>query len=141
MPLRNLRIKPMVFNTMRTVAPLHIFRVAVVCLAIGCAAIAPMYFTGCSTPPNARVVQVQSLKAVGQSAEAAVALCAQLYRDKQITAAQATRVIMFYDATFQPAFRLAAQAVQSNLDSTASPEIASLAAQLTEMVLKLQRNP
>ena len=94
--------------------------------------------TGCSSPPSARVVQVQSLKAVGESAEAAVTLSAQLYRDGKITPAQARQVLDFYDTKFQPAFRLAVAAVNANLDSIASPDVALLASQLSALVVQLQ---
>ncbi len=94
--------------------------------------------TGCTTAPFARVVEVQTLKAVGQSADAAIALSAQLYRDGKITAAQARQVADFYDHKFQPAFRVAATAVQYNLSSVASPDLANLASQLSALVIQFQ---
>ncbi len=90
--------------------------------------------SGCGTPPSARVVQVQSLKAVGQSAESAVTLCANLYGARQITAAQAQAVMDFYNQKFQPAFRVAVAAVNANLDSLASPDLQALANQLSNLV-------
>ena len=96
--------------------------------------------TACQTAPSARVVQVQTLKAVGQSAEAAVALSAQLYQSGTITAVQARQVIDFYDKQFQPVFRVAVAAVQSNLDSAASPDLVNLAAQLSALVIKFQNH-
>ena len=99
---------------------------------------ATVTFTGCSTPPSARVVQVQTLKGVGQSAEAAVSLSAQLYRDGKITAIQARQVLDFYDLKFQPAYRLAVAAVNANLDSVASPDVLALASQLSNLVLQFQ---
>lgn len=101
-------------------------------------AVLPPLFVSCSTPPSARVVQVQTLKAVGQSADAAVALSAQLYRDGKITAMQAIQVKNFYDQKFQPTYRLAVAAVQANLDSVASPDLMSLASQLASFVSSLQ---
>ncbi len=89
---------------------------------------------GCGTPPSARVVQVQTLKAVGQSAEAAVTLTANLYAAKRISDAQARQVKDFYDQKFQPAFRVAVAAVKANLDSLASPDLQSLANQLSNLV-------
>lgn len=100
----------------------------------------PVATTSCSTAPSARVVQVQSLKAVGQSADAAVALSAQLYRDGKITAAQARQVLDFYDQKFQPSFRLAVAAVNANLDSIASPDLAALASQLSALVIQFQNH-
>lgn len=101
----------------------------------------PVAQTGCSTPPSARVVQVQSLKAVGQTAEAAVVLAAQLYQAKTITAQQANAVNVFYDTRFQPAFRLAVAAVNANLDSVASPDLVGLAQQLSSLVASYQTHP
>lgn len=92
---------------------------------------------GCAAP-SARVAQVQSLKAVGQSAESAVELSAQLYRDGRITPAQARQVADFYDQRFQPSFRLAVAAVNANLDSIASPDVAALASQLSALVVSFQ---
>ena len=99
----------------------------------------PVLETSCAAPSE-RVVQVQTLKAVGHTADGAVALSAQLYRDGRITAAQARQVMDFYDQKFQPAFRLAVNAVQANLDSLASPEVANLASQLSALVLQFQNN-
>lgn len=108
-------------------------------LAALCAFFVLPSFVGCSTAPSARVVQVQTLKAVGQSAEAAVALSAQLYNGGTISAAQARQVIDFYNTKFQPAFRLAVSAVNANLDSIASPDVASLASQLAALVASFQK--
>lgn len=98
------------------------------------ASVAPVVVTGCASAPSARVAQVQTLKSVGQAADAAVALSAQLYRDGRITAPQARAVMDFYDVRFQPAFRLAVAAVNANLDSIASPDVAALASQLAALV-------
>jgi parvulin-like peptidyl-prolyl isomerase len=98
-------------------------------------------FTGCSTPPPARVVQVQSLKAVGQSAEAAVTLTANLYAAHQITGTQARQVMDFYDQKFQPAFRVAVAAVNANMDSIASPDLQGLANQLSNLVATFANKP
>ncbi len=104
-------------------------------LFIAILAIVPVLQTGCSTAPSSRVQQVQTLKAVGQSAEAAVASAAQLYNSKTITAVQAQQVADIYDKKFQPAYRLAVAAVNANLDSVASPDLIALAAQLSALVL------
>jgi hypothetical protein len=93
---------------------------------------------GCVTPPSARVVEVQTLKAVGETAEAAVALSAHLYEQNTITADQARQINAFYDKTFQPAYRLARAAVKANLDSFASPDLVSLGAQLSAMLVQFQ---
>jgi len=103
-------------------------------LAILCLALAVPMVPGCKTAPSERVVAVQTLRAVGSSAEAAVSLSAQLYRDGKITAAQSRAVIDLYDQKVQPAFRLAVTAAKSNLDSFASPDLVNLASQLTALV-------
>lgn len=111
---------------------------AILCLSF--AVVAPI-LPGCSTPPSSRVVQVQTLKAVGESAEAAVKLSAQLYQSGTITSVQARAAIDFYNQKFQPAFRLAVATVNANLNSTAAPEIADLATQLSALVSSYLRTP
>ncbi len=98
----------------------------------------PFAPVACKTAPSERVVAVQTLRAVGASAESAVTLSAQLYRDKKITPAQARSVMEFYDQKFQPAFRLAVSAARSNLESIASPDLIALASELSALVLKFQ---
>jgi hypothetical protein len=98
----------------------------------------PAVLTSCTTTPNQRVVEVQTLKAIGHTAESAVQLSAQLYKDGRITALEARNVIDFYDTKFQSVFRVAVNAAQANLDTIASPEVISLAAQLSALVLQLQ---
>jgi hypothetical protein len=108
----------------------------ILCLALA-VPLVPVAFTGCAAP-STRVIEVQSLKSVGQSAEATVALSAQLYRDGKITPAQARQVMDFYNLRFQPAFRFAVTAVQANLESIASPAVVDLASQLAALVLSFQ---
>lgn len=96
----------------------------------------PLATTSCSTPPSARVAQVQTLKAVGQSAEAAVSSSAQLYAAGTITADQARQVMDTYNLRFQPVYRVAVNAVNSNLESVASPDLVAIAAQLSALVLQ-----
>lgn len=100
---------------------------------------APVFQTGCTTVPSARVVQVQTLKAVGHTAESAVALSAQMYRDGLITITQAMYINNLYDTKFQPAFRLAVTAVQANLDSIASPDLIKLAQELSSLVASYKK--
>lgn len=95
-------------------------------------------FTGCQTAPDQRVFAVQTLKAVGESADAAVGLSAQLYRDGKITPAQARQVLDFYNLKFQPSYRVAVSAVNSDLSTIASPDVMNLASQLSALVLSLQ---
>lgn len=100
------------------------------------AAFCPPVLTSCSTPPSQRVVTVQTLKAIGQSAESAVASSAQLYASGTISAPQARSVMDFYNLKFQPAYRLAVIAANSDLSSVASPDLINLAAQLSSLVLQ-----
>jgi len=104
----------------------------IIALAFGAIAI-PVLETSCAAPSE-RVAQVQTLKAVGHTAEAAVATSAQLYSAGKITPEQARKVMDIYDRQFQPAYRVAVNAVNANLDSIASPELISLAAQLSAIV-------
>lgn len=90
--------------------------------------------TSCAHPPSERVVAVQTLKATGHSAEAAMTLVANLYAANRITAAQAKQAIELYDTKFQPAFRVAVAAVNANLDAIAPSELAALAAQISALV-------
>lgn len=110
-------------------------------LLIGVAFPALATTTGCTAPASKRVAAVQTLKAVGHSAEAAVTLTANLYAANRITAAQAKQVMDLYDHRFQTAFRIAVSAVNANLDSFASPELVELAAQLSALVASFAQSP
>jgi hypothetical protein len=92
-----------------------------------------LLLTSCSAP-STHVVAVQSLKAVGQSAEAAMNLSIQLYKDGRITAAQAREINAFYDVRFQPAYRVAVAAVQTDLSQPAPAQVIDLATQLINLV-------
>lgn len=110
-------------------------------LALACSAVAiPVVQTGCKTAPSHRVIQVQTLKAVGETAEAAVGLSAQLYAAHTINAVQARQVLDFYNTKFQPVYRVAVAAVNANLDSIASPDLVGLAAQLSALVANFQHS-
>lgn len=98
----------------------------------------PVTQTGC-TAPDTRVAQVQTLKAVGHTAEAAVATSAQLYGSHLITDKQARDVIDLYNLRFQPAYRIAVNAVNANLDSLASPELTTISLQLAALVASYQK--
>lgn len=98
----------------------------------------PTLQTGCSTPQNERVAAVNTLKAVGQSAEGAVGLSAQLYRDGKITAEQARDIADFYNLKFIPAFKLAVSAAHSDLSSFASADILALSLELSNLVIQFQ---
>lgn len=98
----------------------------------------PVLQTGCGTPPSQRVAAVQTLKAVGQTAETAVATSAQLYSTGAITAAQARQVMDLYNQKFQPAYRLAVSAVQNNLDASSPQDLIDLSTQIATLVLQFQ---
>ncbi len=97
--------------------------------------------TGCTTTPSTQNIEVQTLKAVGQSAEGAVALSAQLYQAKTITADQARQVMDFYNLKFIPVFKLAVATAHSDLSSIASPDVLALASQLSALVISFQAKP
>jgi hypothetical protein len=109
-------------------------------IALALATALPVMQTGCSTPPSERVQAVNTLKAVGHTAEAAVAATAQFYAAGKISAEDARKVNDLYNLKFQPAFRVAVNAVNSNLESVATPELIALAAQLSSLVLTFQHN-
>lgn len=100
----------------------------------------PLAVTSCSAPVSERVQAVQTLKAVGHTAESAVATAAQLYNDGVITEAQLGVVTAFYNTKFQPAFRVAVLAVNANYDLKAPADVVALAAQLTQLVISLQKH-
>lgn len=108
-------------------------------------AVQPVVNVGCQTPPEQRAVVFQTLKAVKITAEGAVSLSAELYRDGKITAAQARQITDFYNEHFYrhgSPFHVAVLAARSNLDSFASPDIAALAGQLIALVASFQKqNP
>jgi cyanate lyase len=83
---------------------------------------------------------VQTLKAVGQSAEATVALAAHLYQAGTITATQAKAVADFYDTRFRPVYSLAVTAVQANLDTSAPQDLINLAGQLAALLLQYRNH-
>ena len=108
-------------------------------IRILCLACAPVAFTSCQiTPATRQVIAVQSLKSVGQTAEAALTVSAQLYHDGKITAAEARAVNDFFDSKFEPAFRFASSVARANRDSVASPNLVSLASQLASLVAQYQ---
>lgn len=97
----------------------------------------PVAFTSCSTPPDQRTATVQTLRAVGESAKTAMDAATSLLKSNQITLTQWMKVADLYDHDFQPAYRVAVAAVQSNLDSLASPDVANLAGQVISLVASL----
>ncbi len=103
-------------------------------LLAGFVAAFPVIQTGCQTAPSARVVEVQTLKAVGASAKAAIDASAQLLKQGQ-------KIAAFYDTKFQPAFNLAVAAASSDLSSVASPDLINLATQLANLVAQLTAKP
>lgn len=107
-------------------------------MALTCAC-APVGLTSCSTAPSARVVQVQTLKAVGASVDTSMKVLAELYRDGKITQEQWNKAADIHDRAFLPAYNLAVTAVQANLDSIASPDLINIATQLANAVLNFQK--
>lgn len=100
----------------------------------------PVLETGCNTAPTERVAIVQTLKSVGEGADAVVAVSAHLYGSGKIRADQAIAIKDFYDKKFQPAFRDAVKLSQSDLK--ASPAgILSLGLELSTMLTQFQNQP
>lgn len=103
-----------------------------------CLAVVPLTFTpACSTAPNARVVEVKTLAALGTTAKAGMDTTAKLLASGKITVAQYQKVATFFDSQWQPAFTLAVAAVHSDLSSLASPDLAALAVQFATLVAQL----
>lgn len=88
---------------------------------------------GCATAPSSRVAEVKTLQVVGASVDTAMKLAAQLYHDGKMGAAQWDQVAAIH-GKFRPAYNLAVAAVQADLSSPASPDLAALAAQLVALV-------
>lgn len=96
-------------------------------------AISSPAFHGCSTPPSQRVAAVNTLKSIGAAADAAMRVAAGAYHDGRLTAAQWAKIAEAHDR-FQALYNVAVAGVQANLDSIASPDLVSLAAQLADAV-------
>lgn len=95
---------------------------------------------GCTTAPSGRVAAVQTLKAVGLSAKTAMDASTELLKRDTITVAQWEKVASFYDNRFQPAYRLAVTAVNSDFSSLASPDLVNLAIELNALVASLKHS-
>lgn len=93
----------------------------------------PVLQTGCTSAPETRVAEVQTLKAVGLSAKTAMDAATTLLKQNSITLAQWMRVADLYDHEFQPAYRVAVNAVQSDL-APASPQLINVGAQIVQLV-------
>lgn len=108
-------------------------------LIIGLTAALPMFDFGCAAP-STRVVQVQTLKAVGQTVEQIITTSAIAYQRGDITAAQAREINKLADTKFWPAYRLAVVAVKSDLGTNAPTELVLLSAQLADLLLQYQHS-
>jgi hypothetical protein len=100
-------------------------------------AVTPIAFTGCQQTAATQTATYKTLATVGQTAQAGIDTAAQLLKAGKITVAQYQGVAAFYDTKFQPVFRLAVVAAQSDLSSVASPDVLELAAQLALLVANL----
>lgn len=106
---------------------------------LACAGVlAPMLCTGCATPVNQRTVAGQTLKTAGQAAEAAVAISARLYADKRMSPTVARAVLDFYNDRWQPAYRLALAAAQSDPAQPAPVQLLALLGELQGIVAAAQ---
>lgn len=107
-------------------------------LALACS---PALFTGCSSAPDQRIATYNTLKAVGETADGAVATAAHLYAIGAISADQARSVNTLYDTKFSPSFRLAVAAAQSDLSASAPADLIALSTQLASLLLSFQAIP
>jgi len=103
-----------------------------IAVALGCT-----HFTACSTPPSARVAQVQTLRAVGEAAKASMDATTQLLKQGTITLDKWQKVATFYDTKFQPAYTVAVYAANSDLSSVSSPDLTNLLNQLLSLASTL----
>jgi hypothetical protein len=90
--------------------------------------------TGCKTRPSARVVQDETLLAVGSAAKSSMDAATGLLKDGTITVTQWQTVADIYDTKFQPAYSLAVAAAKADLSTLASPDLTALAQQLFDTV-------
>jgi hypothetical protein len=95
--------------------------------------------TGCTTPPVERVVQVKTLKAVGETVSTAMESAAKMRLQGQITPAQWERIADMHDNRFLPAYKLAIRTVKADLSSVASPDILAIATDLINAVAAYQK--
>ena len=117
-------------------------RLLIVSVVLACAGtVCLTNLTGCSAPPSSRVVQVQTLRAVGETAKTAMDATAQLLKQGSISLTQYIRVADLYDKDFQPAYRVAVAAARSDLSSVASPDLANLAGQIVNLVASYNVKP
>lgn len=102
-------------------------------ILIICLLAAPVAFVTSCAAPSTRVQEVKTLKVVAVSVDATMKVAAQMYHDGKISAVTWTQIAVAHDR-FQAAFNVAVKAVQSNLDSYASPDILTLAAQISSVL-------
>lgn len=92
----------------------------------------------CSTPPSARVIQYQTLRAVGETAKTSMQAATTLLKQGKISVIQWERVAVLYDNRFQPAYRLAVLTAQSDL-ALASPDVLNLAIELSNLITEYSK--
>jgi hypothetical protein len=114
-------------------------RILILALGLSLCAGPVLVLTSCAT--SSQPVAVNTLKAVGLTAKAAMDASTQLLKQGSITVPQWQAVAAVYDTRFQPAYNVAVTAVQSDLSSVASPDLVNLAAQLTNLVASYTTHP
>jgi hypothetical protein len=102
-------------------------------------ATAPLFPTGCSTPPSGRNVTVATLLVVGHTAEAALSLSAQLYADGKITNDQAYAVFDIYNNKFRKPYELAVVTAKFDKNAIAPAELMDIANKLTALVASYRK--
>lgn len=100
-----------------------------------CIALAPMpaLLSSCAAP-SSRVQEVKTLKAVGLAVDGTMKVAAQMLHNGQLSPATWQKLAQIHDEQFRPAYNLAVSAVQTNLDSFASPDLVNLASQLSAIL-------
>lgn len=101
---------------------------------------APVAFvTGCANTPTTQATKYKTLATVGAAAQAAMDSTTALLKAGKITVLQFQRVAEFYDSKFQPSFRFAVVAAQSDLSSVASPDVTALLANFLTLVSEVSK--
>lgn len=106
----------------------------ILCLAVA----SPLAPIACKTAPSERQVEVKSLLVVGTSVDAAMKVAAQLVKDVYITGEQWGKIAVAH-ARYQQAFKLAVDAVKSDLSLAAPADLVKLSTELIAIIQSYQK--
>lgn len=98
----------------------------------------PLAPLGCKTAPSERQVEVKSLLVVGTSVDAAMKVAAQLVKDGYLTGDQWGKIATAH-ARYQQAFKLAVDAVKSDLSMAAPADLVRLSTELIAIIQSYQK--